>query len=69
MKNGEKPSFSVIFKRTLCRLIPFDGFSFLGSRGWHDSISDTYVVEKKSLEESVKMFHDLKLIGLPKSER
>jgi uncharacterized RDD family membrane protein YckC len=62
-ENGEKPSFSVIFKRTLCRLIPFDGFSFLGSRGWHDSISDTFVVNKKDLENEVKLFHEFNLIG------
>lgn len=31
--------------RSLCRLIPFEAFSFLGSsRGWHDSISKTKVV-------------------------
>ena len=62
-ENGEKPSFGTIFKRTLCRLIPFDGFSFLGSRGWHDSISDTYVVNKKDLEKEVKLFHEFNLIG------
>jgi uncharacterized RDD family membrane protein YckC len=55
---GEKPKFSVILKRNLCRFIPFDG-----SRGWHDSISGTYVVNKKDLDESVRNFHDLKQIG------
>ena len=45
-KNGEQPSFWTIVGRTLCRLIPFEAFSFLGSRavGWHDSISNTRVV-------------------------
>lgn len=62
-ENGEKPSFGTIFKRSLCRLIPFDAFSFLGSRGWHDSISDTYVVNKKDLEKEVKLFHEFNLIG------
>jgi uncharacterized RDD family membrane protein YckC len=48
-KEGKKPSWQTIFARTLCRLIPFDGFSFLGKnpRGWHDSISHTYVVDDK----------------------
>jgi uncharacterized RDD family membrane protein YckC len=65
-ENGEKPDFGTIFKRSLCRLIPFDAFSFLGSsgRGWHDSISDTYVVNKKALDEEVRMFHEFKLIGV-----
>jgi uncharacterized RDD family membrane protein YckC len=67
-ENGEKPDFGTILKRSLCRLIPFDAFSFLGSRGWHDSMSDTYVVDKKALDESVKMFHELKLIGVQEAE-
>lgn len=63
-ENGERPDFGTIFKRSLCRLIPFDALSFLGSRGWHDSISDTYVVNKKALDEEVRMFHEFKLIGV-----
>jgi uncharacterized RDD family membrane protein YckC len=64
-ENGEKPSFGILFQRTLCRLIPFDAFSFLGNsgRGWHDSISDTYVVDKKELEESLRMFNEMDQIG------
>jgi uncharacterized RDD family membrane protein YckC len=62
---GEKPPFSSIFKRTLCRFIPFDGLSFLGNpgKGWHDSISNTYVVHKKELVESIRLFHEFKQIG------
>ncbi len=47
-ESGERPSFMTIAGRTLCRFIPFDAFSFLGanSRGWHDSMSGTYVVKK-----------------------
>ena len=62
-ENGERPSFGTIFKRTLCRLIPFDALSFLGNRGWHDSISDTYVANKKDLDKEVKLFHKFNLIG------
>lgn len=64
-ENGKKPDFGTVFKRSLCRLIPFNAISFLFNPrlGWHDSISDTYVVNKKSLEESLKMFHDFQLIG------
>lgn len=48
-ENGVKPSLGVVFKRTFCRIIPFEAFSFFGSggRGWHDSFSNTYVVRKK----------------------
>lgn len=43
---GEKPEVSAIILRTLCRLIPFEQFSFLGNSavGWHDSLSKTRVV-------------------------
>ena len=45
-KLGEKPSIKMIFIRSLCRLIPFEAFSclFNDGSGWHDSISDTKVI-------------------------
>lgn len=62
---GEKPEMSSIVKRSFCRMIPFDHLSFLGSaaRGWHDSISKTYVVDKKILNEKKLLFHELNKIG------
>jgi uncharacterized RDD family membrane protein YckC len=62
---GLKPSFRTILKRTLCRLIPFDALSFLGVSGrmWHDSLSDTYVVEKNILEDQMKL-QEVNLIGI-----
>ncbi|MEM0896899.1 MAG: RDD family protein [Verrucomicrobiota bacterium] len=44
--NGDKIGFPGAFSRSLCRFIPFEPFSFLGTetRGWHDSITGTYVV-------------------------
>lgn len=42
----KKPNFTALLIRNLCRLIPFDGFSYLISEnGWHDSISKTYVIK------------------------
>jgi uncharacterized RDD family membrane protein YckC len=41
---GGKPPLGQIVQRTLCRFIPFEPLSFLGKRGWHDSISKTRVV-------------------------
>ena len=60
-ENGEKPNHETILVRSLCRLIPFEIFSFLGmpSRGWHDSISKTYVVNKNLLDEKKKQFYSL----------
>jgi uncharacterized RDD family membrane protein YckC len=53
MKDGSKPGRTTIFKRTLSRLIPLDPLSFLGKtpRGWHDLISETYVVKKAEFEK------------------
>jgi len=53
MQDGSKPGRTTIIKRTLCRLIPLDPFSFLGKtpRGWHDLISQTYVVKKAEFEK------------------
>ena len=43
---GQFISIGNAFVRTLCRYIPFEPFSFLiGKRGWHDTVSDTYVVK------------------------
>lgn len=42
-----KPSFGQLLGRSLCRFIPFEAFSFLGSNpGWHDSLSGTRVIKK-----------------------
>jgi len=62
---GEKPSSEEILKRTFCRLIPFNHFSFLGgnARGWHDSLSNTYVVKKELLEAKRNQFYELDEIG------
>lgn len=60
-ENGEKPNHERILVRTLCRLIPFNALSFLGvyGRGWHDTISKTYVVNKKALDEKKRLFYSL----------
>ncbi len=42
---GKVPNFSVTLKRTACRFVPFDAFSFLGDGGWHDDWSGTKVIE------------------------
>lgn len=53
--SGRRPSFLNIVGRTLCRLIPFEAFSFLGSRavGWHDTISSTRVVNDIYFKDKV----------------
>lgn len=48
-ENGNPPTWGKAFGRTLCRLIPFEAFSFFKSdaRGWHDSVPKTYVVRTR----------------------
>jgi len=45
-EKGNKPTPGQIIGRSFARLIPFEPFSCIGdqSRGWHDSMSKTYVV-------------------------
>jgi uncharacterized RDD family membrane protein YckC len=48
MKDGSKPKTYDIFRRTFCRIIPLDGFSFLfDANGFHDKLSDTKVIKDK----------------------
>ncbi|RZJ73917.1 RDD family protein [Flavobacterium sp.] len=61
---GLKPTTRHIAIRTLCRLIPFDAFSFLGSGvGWHDTISNTRVVKISAYEFQVVQESELEEIG------
>ena len=65
MYDGSKPNARTILLRTVCRLIPFDHFSFLGStaRGWHDSLSKTYVIDVKKYEAAVQLKTSFNEIG------
>lgn len=64
---GEKPSVGRFAKRSLCRLIPFDHFSFLteNPRGWHDSLSDTVVVDIKKYNHAITFRKGFDEIGKP----
>jgi hypothetical protein len=48
-KKGIQPTVKELLIRNLCRFIPFEQFSFLGSnsKGWHDSFSNTTVIDDK----------------------
>lgn len=45
MVDGSKPKALNIFNRSICRIIPFDPISFLAGNGWHDSLSNTTVID------------------------
>ena len=65
MEDGSKPDLGTITKRTFCRFIPFDALTFFSTnaRGWHDSISDTFVVNKNRLESMKRAHTELDEIG------
>jgi len=48
---GNKPGSRQILIRSLSRTVPFEIFSCLSDRGWHDTWSKTFVLRKKDLQE------------------
>jgi uncharacterized RDD family membrane protein YckC len=48
--SGERPSLGNVALRTLCRCIPFEPFSFLFGDGWHDSFTNTLVVDIEKIK-------------------
>ncbi|PIF61621.1 MULTISPECIES: RDD family protein [unclassified Flavobacterium] len=55
--DGSKPNMKSIIIRTVSRLIPLEPFSFLMTeKGWHDTLSVTYVVKKHEFVEKKKLF-------------
>ncbi|RXJ52587.1 RDD family protein [Gelidibacter gilvus] len=65
MTNGAEPRPKDILIRSLCRIIPFDGLSFLGAKGkgWHDAISKTYVVDIDKFEKERILSNEIEQIG------
>jgi len=45
-EDGSAITMSDSFKRALSRLVPFEPFSALGDRPWHDKWTDTVVVKE-----------------------
>jgi uncharacterized RDD family membrane protein YckC len=52
---GNKPSVRKLLLRSLIRIVPFEPFSCLRDRGWHDRWSDTYVVTDTELSTLKKL--------------
>lgn len=65
MVDGSKPKFDEILIRALCRLIPLNAFSFLGDlgKGWHDTLSKTYVVDVVKFDSKQSTINNLEQIG------
>lgn len=52
---AQKPESSKILLRSISRFVPFEAFSCLSDRGWHDTWSKTYVVKKSEKETLQKL--------------
>ncbi len=63
--DGSKPTINEILIRSLSRIIPFEALSFLGEngKGWHDSISKTYVVSVDKFQAKKETIDGLEEIG------
>ena len=55
---AEPPSFTVVFIRTVTRFIPFEIFSCFSGRGWHDKLSNTYVVTKDEANKLKRLLEE-----------
>ncbi len=54
---AERPDAGTIALRSISRMVPFEAFSCLADRGWHDTWSKTFVVTRN---EAAQLF-DLRL--------
>ncbi|RXM52670.1 MULTISPECIES: RDD family protein [unclassified Chryseobacterium] len=61
--DGSKPSSKQIIYRSLSRIVPFDGLSFLGVNGWHDSWSYTRVINVKNYISEIQAKSEIDSLG------
>ncbi len=54
-RRGQPPTFLQYLGRSAARVIPFNTLSFLGDRGWHDSLSDTIVIDEASSQNYLSL--------------
>nr|WP_314495049.1 RDD family protein [uncultured Chryseobacterium sp.] len=62
--DGEKPTTKQYLSRSLYRIIPFEAFTFFGSDGWHDSMTDTRVIDYKNYQSEIQTKEDINSIGV-----
>lgn len=64
MTDGTKPAVKDYFVRNIIRMLPFiDQLSFLGENGFHDSWSNTRVINIKNYEAERQAKSDIESIG------
>ena len=55
---AERPDNASLIGRSFARLVPFEPFSCLGDRGWHDTWSNTYVVTTMERDRLRKLLNE-----------
>ena len=63
MTDGSEPTVRDYLIRNISRLVPFDALSFLGENGWHDSWSDTRVINIKNYKAERQAKSDIETLG------
>ncbi|MCW4468102.1 RDD family protein [Flavobacterium sp. MFBS3-15] len=65
MQDGSKPTAKAILIRALCRIISLEALSFIAKipRGWHDTASNTYVVDAKKYKAALEIKNSFEEIG------
>lgn len=61
--DGNPPTMKQIVGRTFSRLVPFEALSFLGENGWHDTWSDTRVINTKNYEAERQAEKEINALG------
>lgn len=61
--DSTKPTTQQIIYRSLSRIVPFDGLSFLGVNGWHDSWSETRVINIKNYQAEIQAKSEIEALG------
>lgn len=62
--DGSNPTFQEYLIRTVSRIVPFDVLSFFGENGWHDTWSNTRVVNIKNYKAERQSKSDIDNIGI-----
>jgi len=57
---GQKPDLQTNILRNIIRLVPFEIFSCLSYRGWHDRWSETYVISEEEYSKIQELLDEQK---------
>ncbi|PKF74449.1 RDD family protein [Chryseobacterium sp. PMSZPI] len=61
--DGTESTFRDYFIRNISRFVPFDFLSFLGENGWHDSWSETRVINIKNYNTEIQAKREIDSLG------